>query len=339
MIVARTPFRVTLGGGGTDLPSFYEKHGGFILAMGLDKYMYVFMNRSLVEKKVVMHYTKSESVDHVSELKHELAREALRINGIENHIEISSLADIPASTGLGSSSCYLVCLLMAIHAYKRDYISLQAVAQEACHIELNVLKKGIGKQDQFMAAFGGLTVLDISKSGDVKVRHLNLRSWATAELVANSHIYYLQKKRDALDVLQDQNKAMQEKKSPEQKRVEDSLLQIKDIGHRILKAIENEDFDAFGLLMDEHWQNKRKLSDKISYSEVDQLYDHVKKEFGVLGGKIIGAGGGGFLMLYAPANKKELTQFMAQKGYLRLPYNIEFDGTKIISNGLNTHPA
>ena len=129
MIVERTPFRVTLGGGGTDLPSFYESHGGFILAMGLDKYMYVFMNRSLIEKKVVMHYTKSESVDHVSELKHELAREALRLNGIENHIEISSLADIPASTGLGSSSCYLVCLLMAIHAYKKEYVSLQSLAE------------------------------------------------------------------------------------------------------------------------------------------------------------------------------------------------------------------
>ena len=336
MIVARTPFRVTLGGGGTDLPSFYESHGGFILAMGLDKYMYVFMNRSLIEKKVVMHYTKSESVDHVSELKHELAREALRLNGIENHIEISSLADIPASTGLGSSSCYLVCLLMAIHAYKKEYVSLQSLAEEACHIELNILKKGIGKQDQFMAAFGGLTVLDISKSGVVKARHLTLRSWATAELVSNSHIYYLQKKRDAMDMLQDQNKAMQEKKSPDQKRVEDSLLKIKEIGHDILKAIESEDFDRFGILMDEHWQNKRKLSEKISYSEVDDLYDHVKKEFGVLGGKIIGAGGGGFLMLYAPKRKKELTHFMMQKGYLRLPYNIEFEGTKIISNALNS---
>lgn len=334
MIVARTPFRVTLGGGGTDLPSFYEKHGGFILAMGLDKYMYVSLNRPLVEKRIILHYTKSESVEHVGELKHELAREALRLNGIEHSIEISSLADIPASTGLGSSSCYLVCLLMAIHAYKKDYISLQEVAEEACHIELNILKKGIGKQDQYMAAFGGLTVLDIEKNGKVQVRHLDLRPWATAELISNSHIYYLQKKRDAMEVLQDQNQAMQ-KKSSDQERVEESLLQIKEIGVRILKAIEEEDFDSFGKLMDEHWQNKRKLSEKISYSEVDQLYDHVKKEYKVLGGKIIGAGGGGFLMLYCPEKKKELTRFMETKGYFRLPYSIEFEGTKIVANVKN----
>lgn len=338
MIVARTPFRVTLGGGGTDLPSFYEKHGGFILAMGLDKYMYVFLNRPLVEKRVILHYTKSESVEHVSELKHELAREALHLNGIEHSIEISSLADIPASTGLGSSSCYLVALLMAVHAYKKDYISLQEIAEEACHIELNVLKKGIGKQDQYMAAFGGLAVLDIDKSGKVNVRHLNLRPWATAELIANSHIYYLQKKRDAMDVLQDQNKAMKES-SQDNKKVEESLLQIKEIGLKILKAVEQEDFDTFGKLMDEHWQNKRKLSQKISYSEVDQLYDYVKKEYNVLGGKIIGAGGGGFLMLYCPNGKKELTQFMETKGYFRLPYNIEFEGTKIVSNVRNAQEA
>lgn len=335
MIIARTPFRVTLGGGGTDLPSFYEKHGGFILAMGLDKYMYVNLNRPLVDRKVILHYTKSEVVDDVSELKHELAREALRLNGITNTIEISSLADIPASTGLGSSSCYLVCLLMCIHTFKKEYISLHELAEEACHIELNVLKKGIGKQDQFMAAFGGLTVLDIAKSGKVDVRHLELRPWASAELISNCHIYYLQKKRDAMDILEDQNKAMQNKVR-QSSQVEDSLLQIKDIGLRILKAIEVEDFNQYGLLMDEHWQNKRRLSSKISYSEVDQLYDQVKKEYGVLGGKIIGAGGGGFLMLYANQRKQELTEFMHSKGYFRLPYNIDFEGTKIVSNLRNT---
>lgn len=331
MIVTRTPFRVTLGGGGTDLPSFYEKHGGFILAMGLDKYMYVFLNRPLVENRIILHYTKSESVEHVSQLKHELAREALRLNGIEQGIEISSLADLPASTGLGSSSCYLVGLLMAIHTYRKDYISLQEIADEACHIELDVLSKGIGKQDQYMAAFGGLTQLDIDKTGKVKVKQLTLSSWSIAELTSNCHIYYLQKKRDAMEVLQDQDKAMKEK-SDDRKRVEESLLNIKELGLRILKAIEGEDFDTFGKLMDEHWQNKRKLSNKISYSEVDELYDYVKKEFGVLGGKIIGAGGGGFLMLYCPKKKKELTRFMQGKGCSRLHYNIEYEGTQVVTN-------
>lgn len=335
MIVTRTPFRVTLGGGGTDLPSFYEKHGGFILAMGLDKYMYVAVNRPIVEKRIILHYTKSEVVEHVSELKHELAREALKLNKIDCGIEISSLADIPASTGLGSSSCYLVALLMAIHAHRKDYISLQELAEEACKIELEILQKRIGKQDQYMAAFGGMTVLDIAKNGKVKVRQLNLRPWASAELVSNSHIYYLNVKRDAMEMLQEQDTAMREKTALSA-QVEESLLQIQEIGKKILKAVESEDFDAFGKLMDEHWQNKRKLSAKVSLSEVDQLYDRVKKEFGVLGGKIIGAGGGGFLMLYCPEKKKELTHFMQEKGYFRLPYNIDFEGTKVVSNLRNS---
>ena len=331
MIVTRTPFRVTLGGGGTDLPSFYEKHGGFILAMGLDKYMYVSLNRPIVEKRIILHYTKSESVEHVSDLKHELAREALRLHGIEHSMEISSLADIPASTGLGSSSCYLVGLLMGLHAYRKDYISLQQIAEEACHIELDVLKKGIGKQDQYMAAFGGMTVLDIARDGKVKVKQISLSSWAIAELVSNCHIYYLQKKRDAIEVLDEQNRAMRTD-SKDQSRVEESLLNIHDLGKRILKAIENEDFDAFGILMDEHWRNKRKLSKKVSFKEVDDLYEHLKKDFGVLGGKIIGAGGGGFLMLYAPKKKKNLTEYMSRKGFSRLNYQVEFEGTKVVAD-------
>jgi D-glycero-alpha-D-manno-heptose-7-phosphate kinase len=270
-------------------------------------------------------------VEHVGQLKNELAREALKLNRIEHSMEISSLADIPASTGLGSSSCYLVGLLMALHTYRKDYISLLEIAEEACRIELDVLSKGIGKQDQYMAAFGGMTVLDIARNGKVRVRQLNLSSWAIAELVSNCHIYYLQKKRDAIEVLEDQNRAMREK-TVDSARVEESLLNIKDLGLRILKAIENEDFDSFGKLMDEHWQNKKKLSSKISYKEIDALYDHVKKEYDVLGGKIIGAGGGGFLMLYSPEKKKDLTAFMRTKGYFRLHYTVEFEGTKVVAN-------
>lgn len=299
--------------------------------MGLDKYMYVCLNRPLVEKNIILHYTKSESVRHVSELKHDLAREALRLNGIEHSMEITSLADIPASTGLGSSSCYLVGLLTAIHAYRKDYVSVQKIAEEACRIELDILKKGIGKQDQYMAAFGGMTVLDISKKGVVAVRQLSLSSWAIAELVSNCHIYYLAKKRDAMEVLEGQNRAMKEKTSVSS-QVEESLLNIKDIGHRILKAVESEDFDSFGKMMDEHWRNKKKLSDKISLKEVNDLYEHVKNEYGVLGGKIIGAGGGGFLMLYAPKKGKDLTEFMRKKGHLRLNYDVEFEGSKVVTD-------
>ncbi len=331
MIVTRTPFRVTLGGGGTDLPSYYREHGGFIFAMGIDKYMYVLANEPQVGSKIRLHYSQGELVDHVSELKHELAREALRLHGIENSFEIASIADLPAGTGLGSSSCYLVGLLNALHHSRRDYVSLQALAEEACHIELDILNEPIGKQDQYMATYGGLTVLDIARSGDVRVRRISMSSGAIAEFVAQTHIYYTGAQRDAKEVLSDQNKAMQTKEAPDHAKVADSLNAIKDLGYRILEAIESGNFDRWGLLLDEHWQNKKKLSSKISFGEVDQIYQEVKANHHVLGGKVIGAGGGGFLMFYCHRNHQGLERFMASHGMKRLHYTIELEGTKVVS--------
>src|SRR2546428_6139484 len=332
MIVTRTPFRVTLGGGGTDLPSYYEKHGGFIFAMGIDKYMYVMTNPPTVDSKIRLHYSQSETVDHVSELRHELAREALRLHGIEEKFEISSMADLPAGTGVGSSSCYVVGLLTALHHYRREYVSLQTLAEEACHIELNVLKKGIGKQDQYMAAYGGLTVLEIGTDGNVKVRSVELGSSSVAALVANTHIYYTGLRRNTLEVLTDQNEAMKSKETSNHQQVAESLHRIKDLGYRILDAIEREDFDAWGQLLDEHWQHKKRLSTKIPLSVVDRLYDEVKAHYGVLGGKIIGAGGGGFLMLYCPTTHKRLEQFMLSQRMPRLHYMVEPEGSKVVVN-------
>lgn len=331
MIVTRTPFRVTLGGGGTDLPSYYTQHGGFIFAMGLDKYMYVIVNRPTIGNKLRLHYSHSEVVDHVSELRHELAREALRAHGVEHTFEVSSIADLPAGTGLGSSSCYLVGLLNALHHDRRDYVPLQSLAEEACHIELEILKQPIGKQDQYMAAFGGLTVLDIAPGGAVTVRQLRPSSSDIAELVAHTHIYYTGAQRDAREVLQDQNVAMQQKQGADHARVSDSLHRIKDLGYRILEAVETSNFDRWGELLDEHWQNKKKMSGKISLQKVDTIYDEVRERYGVLGGKIIGAGGGGFLMLYSPVHHAQLERFMEQRGFPRLHYTIEPEGTKVVS--------
>lgn len=332
MIVTRTPFRVTLGGGGTDLPSYYEKYGGFIFAMGVDKYMYIMLNPPTVDSKVRLHYSQSETVDHVTELKHELAREAFRFHGIENKMEVSSMADLPAGTGVGSSSCYLVGLLTALHHYRREYVSLQTLAEEACHIELNVLKKGIGKQDQYMAAYGGLTVLEIGNDAHVKVRSVELSSSSIAALVANTHIYYTGLHRNTIKMLADQNSAMQSKDNPAHQTVADSLHRIKDLGYRILDAIERENFDAWGQMLDEHWQYKKRMSSKISFSTVDRLYDEVKDKYGVLGGKIIGAGGGGFLMLYCPNQDRQLEEFMISQGMPRLHYMVELEGSKSVAN-------
>jgi D-glycero-alpha-D-manno-heptose-7-phosphate kinase len=331
VIVTRTPFRVTLGGGGTDLPSYYTGNGGFIFAMGLDKYMYVVVNRPTVGRKVRLHYSQSEVVDHVSELRHELAREGLRAHGIEDSFEVASIADLPAGTGLGSSSCYLVGLLNALHHDRRDYVPLQSLAEEACHIELDILRQPIGKQDQYMATYGGLTVLEIARDGKVVVRQLRPSSSDIAELVAHTHIYYTGAQRDAREVLHDQNTAMQSTGNVDHARVAESLHRIKDLGRRILEAIEASNFDRWGELLDEHWQSKKKLSGKISFRAVDEIYEEVRERFGVLGGKIIGAGGGGFLMLYCPRQHAALERFMMERGMPRMHYTVEPEGTKVVA--------
>lgn len=337
MIITRTPFRVTLGGGGTDLPSYYRRHGGFIFAMGIDKYMYIMVNPPIVDSKIRLHYSRSETVDCVDELQHELAREALRFHGIRQKIEISSMADLPDGTGLGSSGAYLVGLLTALHHYRRDYVPLSTLAEEACHIELDVLKRGVGKQDQYMAVFGGLTVLEIDRDGGVTPRTIELPAGSTEAFVANTHLYYTGVRRSAVEILSEQNGKLAGE-TPGQEQAEDSMHRIKELGHRILEAIESEDFDEWGLLLHEHWCQKRRLSGKISSSALDALYRHVREEFGVLGGKIVGAGGGGFLMLYAPGGHKRLEAFMRAQGMPRLHYKVEHEGSKVIAN-LASAPA
>ncbi len=333
MIITRTPFRITLGGGGTDLPSFYEQHGGYVFTMAINKYMYLMLNRrSVADRKIVIRYSQVETVDSVDEIHHPLAREALRLHGIHENIELTSVADMPARTGLGSSGSYLVGLLTAIRAYKSESASLADLAEEACHIEMDVLKEPVGKQDQYIAAFGGFRTLDIDKKGKVAVGSVHVDSQTANELVNKARMYYTGVQRSATAVLKNQDTAAKSQKSADHKQVVDSLLHIKDIGRRIQKAFEQQDLDAFGRMMDEHWQNKRKLSAAVSLSVLDQLYDGVKKDFGVLGGKIIGAGGGGFLMLYCPAKGRELDAFMAKHEMPRVSYFPTLQGSKVVSD-------
>jgi len=333
MIATRTPFRVTLGGGGTDLPRFYEKHGGFILAMGIDKYMYVVVNVPNADRLVRLHYTSSETVERVDQLRHGLAREALRAHGISDAIEIASLADLPAGTGLGSSSCYLVGLLNAIRAYLSRPVPLEELAEEACRIEMEVLQRPIGKQDPYLAALGGLTELEIERSGRVRVRRLNLAPHLLADLVANMHLYYTNRQRDATDILEEMNRAMAQGGGG---AVEKSLLKIRDTGYAIAEAIRASEFDRFGRLLHEHWMAKQRLSDKVSLSEVDRLYDHLREEYGVLGGKVAGAGGGGFLMLYCPSGHRRLMDFMGRQGMSRLSYTVEQEGSRVVAHVLKS---
>jgi D-glycero-alpha-D-manno-heptose-7-phosphate kinase len=331
MILSRTPFRATLGGGGTDLPSYYEKHGGFLFAMGIDKYMYVATNTPVLDRKIRVHYTKIETVDNPGQLQHDLARASLQHLGIEEKIEISSLADLKAGASLGSSSCYTVALLAALRAQIRQPIGMQELAEEAFQIEYETLNMTVGKQDPYLAAFGGMTVLEIAKDGGVKVREAKINAATLMDFLANTHLYYTGIQGMATTVLKMQDRAMQNPDGASHEVVQESLHGIKEIGYGILEAIETENYDEFGCLMDKHWEYKKMMSPKINIPGIDDLYCLLKDRFGVLGGKVSGAGGGGFFMVYAPNHHAELDEFMQQHGLTRMHYRLDTEGVKILT--------
>ena len=325
MIITRTPFRLTLGGGGTDLPSFYHQHGGFVLAVAIDKYMFLHVNAPILDDKIRVRYSQTEVVGHVDEVQHTLAREALLHFHLSSGIEIVSIADIPAGTGLGSSSCYLVGLLNALHSLMQSPASPQQLAEEACHIELDILEKPIGKQDQFMAAYGGLTQLDIDRAGYVKAKRINLDVEVLQELENNVLLFYTGEVRDATAILARQDSAARN----EDARVVGALKEIEDIGIEIRDTIVKGDLRRFGKLLDVHWQVKKRLSQGVSNPQIDAWYDCAKAN-GAIGGKISGAGGGGFLTLYCEEGKSRLRETMRRCGLRELNFRFDFEGSKVI---------
>jgi len=327
MIITRTPFRFTLGGGGTDLPSYYSKFGGFIFAAAINKYMLINLNRPIVDDLVRVKYTKSEMVHHRDELQHEIAREAMRLTGIENALEIVSMADVPAGTGLGSSSCYAIGLLNGLHTMKRESISLQDLAEEACDLEINRLGKPIGKQDQYMAAFGGLTVMEIDKDGRVHVRGADVSEATIDDLNRNLLMFYTGTSRSAIEILSGQSKDVKEM----EKNVLESMHYIKELGYKILEAVENGNITDVGLMFDQHWKYKKKISTKMSNPNFDKIYE-VAKENGALGGKISGAGGGGFFLFYVEEKQVKVREEMKKMGLREMRYRFDFDGTRVLVN-------
>lgn len=325
MIITRTPFRLTLGGGGTDLPSFYREHGGFILAVGIDKYMFINVNTPVIDDKVRVRYTKSELVDHVDQVEHTLAREAMKLFGLTKGVEIVSVADIPSGTGLGSSSCYLVGLLNALRALMQKPVAPHELAEEACGIELNLLGKPIGKQDQYMAAFGGLTTLTIQPNGSVLAERLPVSADLVEALENNLLLFYTHGTRDATEILARQDGAAKRKDAG----VVANLREIKDIGLEIRDEIAKGNLRRFGELMDVHWQAKKRLSHGITNPQIDSWYELAKRN-GAIGGKISGAGGGGFLMLYCEEDKCRLRKAMRGAGLRELNFRFEFEGSKVV---------
>ncbi len=332
MIITRTPFRVTLGGGGTDLPSYYSRFGGFIFSMALDKYMYIYVNRPIVDDLIRIKYSNSETVSNLNEVKHDIARVCLDKMGIKKGIEITSMADIPAGSGLGSSSCYTVGLLNALHALKRDYVSLQDLAEEACEIEMVTLKKPMGKQDQYLATFGGFAVLEIGNDGNVSVSKADVSYSSIGDLKRNMLMFYTGKQRVNKKILGSQDKSIKKN----EKKVLDSLHYIKESGYKILEIVESGDITKLGLMFDQHWQNKKELAKGISNPIFDKIYD-LAKENGALGGKISGAGGGGFFTFYCEEKQDRLRSAMKKAGLMELQYDIDFEGTKTLANFMDYH--
>jgi D-glycero-alpha-D-manno-heptose-7-phosphate kinase len=324
MIVVRSPLRICLGGGGTDLPSYYREHGGFLLAASIDKYVYVGLHTTF-DQKLIIKYSRVEETRDISEVQHPYIREALRSVGFEDpHLEIVCLADVPAGTGLGSSGSFLTALLMALHEAKGRGLSRRELAEQACTIEIDILGRPAGKQDPYVAAFGGLNTYSFRPDGEVEIAPLNLSPATRSALEDNLVLFFTGYTREAALILKDQR---------DRSRAHDPLMAqnlhlIKDIAHRSLRALESGRLGDFAGLMNEHWEVKKHRSAGISSPEIER-WRSVALANGALGGKLIGAGGGGFLMLYAE-EKARLRGVLKEEGLREVPFRFDDQGTKVV---------
>lgn len=324
MIITRTPVRISLGGGGTDLASYYSNYGGFLVSAVIDKYIFITVNKRF-EDSIRISYSKTEIVDKLDDIQHPIVREVLKSLSLDKRLEITTIADIPANTGLGTSSSFTVGLLKALHTYKKETVTPKALAEEACRIEIDILKDPIGKQDQYMATFGGITTLTIDKNGNVTVNPLNISSDTIDELERHMILFYTGFKRKSSEVLLDQKEASERS----EKRVIETLHKIKEIGGGIKAALECGNHRRFGELLDIHWRTKRGLSDKVSNPEIDRWYEMARQN-GALGGKIMGAGGGGFFMFYVDKDKNRLRETLEKEGLKEMRFRFELEGSKVL---------
>lgn len=325
MIITRSPLRISLGGGGTDLPSYYREHGGFLVAAAIDKYVYITQHRTF-QQEIILKYSKLERVQSTDEIEHPLVREALRLTGGElDHLELTSMADIPGGTGLGSSGSFTTALLKALHTYHKNIVSPAELAEQACHIEIDRLQEPVGKQDQYIAAIGGITAFTFHRDGRVEYRPVKVSEEALFNLEDNLLLFFTGYSRSASAILKDQN----DRSIQHDPTMLANLHFTKDLGLRSLAALETGRLEDFARLMDEHWQHKRRRSSGMSNTHINEWYDYAMAN-GALGGKLIGAGGGGFLMFYASDNIR-LRHAMREKGLQEVRFRFDFEGTKVVA--------
>lgn len=326
MIIARSPLRISLGGGGTDLPSYYREHGGFVIAAAIDRYVYITLHETFVEYLIVK-YSEMEKVETIEEVRHPLIREALKLTGTAARgLEIASMSDIPAGTGLGSSGSFTTALLCALHVLKRESISKRALAEMACHIEIDVLGEPIGKQDQFIASYGGITCFDFERDGRVGVTPLRLEPMTLHNLEDNLMLFFTRYTRNASEILRDQDARSKE---GDQSMIE-NLHGVKRLGYESKAALEAGDLRAFAHLMHVHWEHKKKRSVGMSNGCINQYYELARNN-GALGGKLIGAGGGGFLMFYTE-DKTRLRRAMHDAGLREVRIRFDFEGSRVLTD-------
>jgi D-glycero-alpha-D-manno-heptose-7-phosphate kinase len=325
MIITRSPLRISLGGGGTDLPSYYQEHGGFLVGAAIDKYVFIIISNRFAEG-YLLKYSRHEEVLTAAEIQHPIIRESLLATGVvRRNLEITSIADIPAGTGLGSSGSFTTALLKALHAYKKNLISPAELAEQACQIEIEKLGEPIGKQDQYIAAVGGITAFTFHPDGRVEYRPCKISEETLFNLEDNLLLFFTGYSRSASVILKDQN----DRSKKNDPAMLDNLHFTKELGYKSLAALEGGNLEEFARLMDVHWQRKKARSSGMSNDRINEWYDHAMAS-GALGGKLIGAGGGGFLMFYA-GDKKKLRHAMREKGLQEVRFRFDFEGTKVVT--------
>ena len=324
MIITRSPLRISLGGGGTDLPSYYQAHTGFLIAAAIDKYVYITLHQTFVSELIIK-YSKLERVGSVDAIEHPIIREAMRLVGVApTALELSSMADIPAGTGLGSSGSFTTALLQALHAHQKNLVHPADLAEQACVIELEKLGEPIGKQDQYIAAYGGLTCFRFLPDGRVEAWPLKTNEETLYNLEDNLLLFFTGYSRSASKILKEQD----DKSKASDKGMVENLHFVKDLGFRSQRALESGDLEEFARLMDVHWQRKKERSGGMSNPQINDWYDLAMAN-GALGGKLIGAGGGGFLMFYAH-DKAKLRHALRGQGLREVRFRFDFEGTKIV---------
>nr|MDO8084633.1 hypothetical protein [Candidatus Sigynarchaeum springense] len=332
MILTRTPLRISLGGGGTDLPFYCQKFGASLVYGAINKYMYITTSRR-VQKDIKLNYSKTELVERVEDIEHPLIKEALRHVGIQNDIEIHSVCDVPSGTGLGSSSAFLVGLLKALYYFAGVNKSNYELAEDASCIMMDRLKEPCGKQDQYASAFGNICHLSIEPSGKTSVVPVQISLEIRRKLEKNLMLFYTGSTRNASEVLRSQKDAVEQAKESLDQRL-GYFHEIKKIGEDSLRCLETGNLTRFGELMDVHWQLKKQTSKLVTNTKLDTYYALAKSK-GALGGKIVGAGGGGFLMVYIEVDHEGLRSAMKARGLIEVPFKFDFDGTKVVYDGNN----